>query len=183
MRYSEVPPPPGYHQLIKLGWTLELDGDPTATVRHVATPAGCVEIIHPLRGPSFWPREQPERFVAGVIRQPAELRLGGNGHFIGVRLWPWAWNRIAGMPASRFVDDWRDLGEAAPQLRTSSDAEGATAAVAAELGAPDDDALFDAILHSASVSEVAQRSGRSPRWLQRWFEREIGLPPRTYLRL
>ena len=45
------------------------------------------------------------------------------------------------------------------------------------------ESLASAILASRSVAELSRRSGRPARWLQRWFEREIGLPPRTYLRL
>ena len=43
-------------------------------------------------------------------------------------------------------------------------------------------ALGEAILTSRTVEALSAASGRSRRWLQRWFEREIGVPPRRYLR-
>ena len=40
-----------------------------------------------------------------------------------------------------------------------------------------------AIVAAATVEEMADMSGMSPRSLQRWFARNVGLPPRRYLRL
>ena len=40
-----------------------------------------------------------------------------------------------------------------------------------------------AILAAASVEEMARATGMSPRNLQRWFARHVGLPPRRYLKL
>ena len=40
-----------------------------------------------------------------------------------------------------------------------------------------------AILAAATVEEMGRGTGMSPRTLQRWFERHVGLPPRRYLRL
>lgn len=183
MRYSDVPAPPELRHWVKLAWTLELDGDASATVRHVATPDGCIEIIRRLRGRSFWKRKQPGDFVAGLIRQPAELQLSGDGIFIGVRIWPWAWNAIGSLTSPHLVDDWSALGDAAPRLCLPDDAHEMLAAVGAMLPQQSDNALVEAILASHSVAELAQRSGRSHRWLQRWFERNVGVAPGTYLRL
>jgi transcriptional regulator GlxA family with amidase domain len=44
-------------------------------------------------------------------------------------------------------------------------------------------ALGSAIIEARTVAALAETSGRSPRWLQRWFAREIGVPPRRYMRL
>ena len=40
-----------------------------------------------------------------------------------------------------------------------------------------------AILAASSVADMARDTGMSPRALQRWFARHVGMPPRRYLRL
>ena len=183
MRYAEVQPPPSLGHAIKLGWTLELDGDPDARVRHNATPDGCVELIRRLRGRSFWRGEQPESFVAGLITAPAELELSGDGRFVGIRLWPWAWNAIGAIRAPQLIDRWSDLGRAAPGLELPGDGAVAVEMLAKALSDVRQSSLYAAVLQSRSVAELAERSGRPRRWLQRWFKDNIGVSPRTYLRL
>ena len=183
MRYAEVPPPPSLRHAIKLGWTLELDGRSEECIEHSATPDGCVEVIRRLHGSSSWRCEQPETFVAGIVRTPTVLRFSGDGHFIGMRLWPWAWNALATVPSPRLVDDWRALEAAAPQLDVPPDLNHALSILGDALASFPPDPLYDAILGARSVAELSLRSGRPHRWLQRWFAQNIGTGPRTYLRL
>jgi AraC-like DNA-binding protein len=179
MDYREYPPPHVLRALLKAAWTLETGGAASDWFRHFATPDGCIELIWRLGGRSSWGEEQPPCFVAGLNTAPVELRLGGGARFLGLRFRPWAWNRFGDMPSPRLLDRWAplDLG-AAPQSP-----EEAFALVAPTLLDAGTAALGDAILASSSAHKLAERSGRPVRWLQRWFEREIGLPPRTYLRL
>jgi transcriptional regulator GlxA family with amidase domain len=43
--------------------------------------------------------------------------------------------------------------------------------------------LGRAVLAAATVADMTRGTGMSPRTLQRWFARHVGLPPRRYLRL
>lgn len=183
MHYAEVAPPISLRHAIKLGWTLTLDGGADQRVRHAAMPDGCVELIRRLRGRSFWRNEQPETFVVGATRGPADLQLSGDGSFVGIRLWPWAWNSIGHIPSAKLVDDWADLEVAAPGLELPESVEAAMRAVTQMMLTFAPVLLYEAILRSRSVAELARRSGRSHRWLQRWFNRNVGMTPRTYLRL
>lgn len=183
MDYQEISPPEALRPLVKVGWTLSAGQGPSQTIRHSATPDGCVEIIRRLAGRSSWGEDQPEAFVAGLVTRPAELELSGDSRFVAIRLWPWAWNRLASLPSPALVDRWMGLGEAAPAFVMPATVEEAFAALA---GVTLDDrtaALGSAIVEARTVHALTSATGQSPRWLQRWFAREIGVAPRRYLRL
>jgi AraC-like DNA-binding protein len=181
--YREIEPPAALRPLVKAGWSLNADGLPSATLRHAATPDGCIEIIRRLRGRSAWGAAQPESFVAGLVTSPAELELSGDSRFVGLRLWPWAWNALARIPSPRLVDRWQDLASAAPGFAMPATIEEAFAAMAPVTLDGRTAALGEAIVGSRTVEALSAASGRPRRWLQRWFEREVGVPPRRYLRL
>jgi AraC-like DNA-binding protein len=181
--YQEIDPPEALRPLVKAGLTLDAGGDASAVIRHSATPDGCVEIIRRLRGRSVWGTAQPESFVAGLATAPARLEFSGDSRFVALRLWPWAWNALAAVPSPRLIDRWQDLATALPGFAMPASIEEAFAALApAALDAPTA-ALGAAVLKSRTVEALSAASGRPRRWLQRWFEREIGVPPRRYLRL
>ena len=180
MDYREIAAPPEIAHLASCAWTLEVGDEASGWATHVATPDGCVEIIRRLNGRSIWGTEQPESFVAGLITGPAELRLSAGSRFVGLRIRPWTWNALSGTPSRHFIDGWRDLDTIAPLLALPDDP---LSLVSADLLDPTEDPLAKAIVASSSVAELVQRSDRSPRWLQRWFERVVGVPPSTYLRL
>lgn len=180
--YAETPAPPELRHLAKSAWTLSVGGDPGATLGHIATPDGCMEMIRRIHGRSRWGSEQPRAFVAGLTTQPAELTLGGNSRFVGLRVWPWAWNRIGKVHSGLLIDRWADLAKAAPDLRLPDSPVAAFALLDPDLLAEERE-LVAAILESSSVAELARRTGRPHRWLQRWFERNVGLPPRSFFRL
>lgn len=183
MDYQETSPPEALRPLVKAGWTLRASGDPSARLLHAATPDGCVEIIRRLRGRSAWGAEQPETFVAGLATRPAELELSGDSSFVALRLWPWAWNALARIRSPALVDRWADLSEAAPGFAMPATVEAAMAAMAEVRLGSESAALGTAIVEARTVEALCAASGRPRRWLQRWFEREIGVPPRRYLRL
>lgn len=180
MRYAEILPPPALAHFIKVAWTLDCDPDPAQSILHTATPDGCIEIIHRITGGSWWQGPQPAAFVAGVITRPAVLRFTGDARFVAVRLWPWAWNALAAVRSPALVDVWLPLGEAAPDL-PPPDPDNPFACITGLLGP--ETAFGSLILASKTVAELASRTGRSPRWLQRWFARNVGVSPRAYLRL
>lgn len=183
MDYCETPAPPSLSRLARASWTLATPGGPGDRFRHVATPDGCMEIIRRIRGRSSWGTEQPAQFVAGLITSPAELELSGDSRFVGLRLWPWTWARIGCIAPRLLVDRWADLAAAAPHFDMPDNAAEAFATLDPQIINRETAALVDAILDSASVSEIAGRGGRAHRSLQRWFERNVGVPPRIYLRL
>lgn len=183
MDYREFDPPNEIAHLAAAAWTLDVGNAEAGWTAHTATPDGCVEIIHRLEGCSIWRTDQPAAFVAGLITGPAQLQLSSGSRFIGLRLRPWAWNALSGTPVRDFVDNWRDLTAVAPHLCPFQSAEEALDLIPADLLTPDEAALANAIVDSASVAELVERSGRPRRWLQRWFQRNVGLPPQTYLRL
>lgn len=183
MDYQELDPPEALRPLVKAGWTLDAGGAAADILRHAATPDGCIEIIRGLRGRSAWGEAQPESFVAGLITAPAVLELSGDSRFVALRLWPWAWNALAAVPSPRLVDRWLDLAEAAPGFAMSATVEEAFAAIAPFALDPPTASLAEAIMKARTVAALCSASGRPPRWLQRRFEREIGVPPRLYLRL
>jgi AraC-like DNA-binding protein len=179
MDYREYPAPDVLRPLIKAAWTLETGGDASEWFAHIATPDGCIELIWRLEGRSIWGEEQPPCFVAGLNTAPVELSLGGRSRFLGLRFRPWAWNRFADLQSPDLLDRWSplDLG-AAPDTPETAFGLVPPGLVDAETAA-----LGHAILAASGVRDLAGRTGWPPRRLQRWFEREIGLPPRTYLRL
>jgi AraC-like DNA-binding protein len=183
MEYREIEPPEALRALVRAGWTLRAGDSPSRPLTHSAIPDGCVEIIRRLQGRSAWGGAQPECFVAGLLTRPAELELSGDSRFVALRLWPWAWNALARTPSPRLLDGWQALGEAAPGFAMPDTVEAAFAAVAGLRLEPSVARLGNAILHSRSVTGLAEASGCPRRWLQRWFAREIGVPPRRYLRL
>ena len=183
MDYAEFPAPAELRHLVKAAWTLSVGGTISDSVNHVATSDGCIEIIRRLKGRSSWDGEQPPVFVAGLTTRPAVLRLSGASEFIGLRLWPWTWNAISQVNSREIIDRWADLAIAAPDFTMPDNAADAFAAIDPRSVEPASDRIIDAILKSATVNEIAGRSGRSPRALQRWFERHVGVAPRIYLRL
>jgi len=183
MDYAEIPAPVELRHLVKTAWTLSVGGEISDCIDHVATSDGCMEIIRRLQGRSSWDGNQPPVFVAGLTIHPAKLQLSGASEFVGLRLWPWTWNAIGRVNSRELIDRWADLATAAPDFTMPDNAPDAFATIAPQLLDPAIVPLIDVVLSATSVSELAERSGRSHRYLQRWFERHVGVAPRVYLRL
>jgi AraC-like DNA-binding protein len=172
MDYRELPPPPELEGLIKVRWTLAGSGTPGEWIAQQAVPDGCVEIITRLTGRSRWAAEQPARFAVGLIERPEGFEISGDARFEAVRLWPWAWSLIGDCPLEELRGRWLSYGGSGwDEIETRLTPE-------SELGA-----IGRAILAGATVEEMVRGTGMSPRTLQRWFARHVGLPPRRFLRL
>lgn len=172
MDYREYPPPPALEGLIKVRWTLAGHGGGDTWIAQQAVPDGCVEVITRLAGRSRWEGEQPARFAVGLADGPAEFEISGDACFEAIRLWPWAWPLIGDRPLTALRGRWLpydgpDIGAVETRL-------------AGETGLA---ATGRAILGAATVEAMGRTTGMSPRTLQRWFARHVGLPPRRYLRL
>ena len=88
--YQEISPPEALRPLVKAGWTLRAGSAASLTIRHAATPDGCVEIIRRLEGRSSWGNAQPETLRGGArhpsgrtgaqrrfpVRRPSTLAVG-----------------------------------------------------------------------------------------------------------
>jgi AraC-like DNA-binding protein len=172
MDYREFPPPPELEGLIKVRWTLSGNGAADEWLAQQAVPDGCVEIIARLAGRSRWDGDQPARFAVGLIDRPEGFEISGDARFEAVRLWPWAWSLIGDRLLPELRGRWLPY-EGAP----FEEIEQRLAA------APELAAIGRAILAAATVEEMVRGTGMSPRTLQRWFARHVGLPPRRYLRL
>lgn len=172
MDYREYPPPPALEGLVKVRWTLAGDGAPDDWRAHQAVPDGCVELITRLAGRSRWAGDQPERFAVGLIERPEGFEISGDARFEAVRLWPWAWPLIGDRPLTALRGRWLPYeGGSFEEIERRLAGE-------TELAATGRD-----ILAAATVAEMVRFTGMSPRTLQRWFARQVGLPPRRYLRL
>ncbi len=182
MDYRETEPPEPLRPFVKAAWSLDAGGAAGDWLSHSATPDGCVDIIRRLAGASAWGGAQPAAFVAGLVTMPAELRLGGDSRFIALRIWPWTWNAIARLRSPLLVDRWAELGHAAPDFDMPDTVERAFEALAERLRGRRPPDFAAAILGADSPADLSRRAACPPRALQRWFEREIGVPPRTYLR-
>ncbi|OYX48591.1 MAG: hypothetical protein B7Y97_10725 [Sphingomonas sp. 32-66-10] len=182
MDYRETPPPPGLDGFVAAIWTLDVGGAPGDWVPHEAVPDGCIELIRRHAGRSVWRTEQPPLFVTGLALRPAALRFSGDARFTAIRLWPWGWHALGGSRCADFADDWQGIAEDSPfaALLPGDGAHPArlTAAFAGQPPHP-----IDLIRQVEGVGALARRSGLSPRQIQRIFAREIGMPPRSYLRL
>lgn len=178
MEYVEHPVPRPLHGFVSALWTLECHGTADERLTHEATPDGCVELIRRTRGESSWGRDQPPVFVTGLSEAPVSLAFSGDARFIGLRLWPWAWNLLGDPASPALADDWHDAADLGWLVEAPS-ADAALDAFAVHALHP----FAEAALSAASVGEIARRTGTSHRQVQRWFEREVGMPPRRYLRL
>ena len=179
MDYREFAAPEALRHLVKLGWTLTVPRDRPKWVTHIATPDGCMEIIHRLEGRSKWGSDQPASFVAGMISRPAELRLSPGSRFVALRIWPWTWRALTGQPPAELTDRWARF-DLLPVTNSIDELfEGLLPVQSVGPPAP----LVESLLASPSCREASARTGLSPRSLQRWFDRNVGVPPRTYLRL
>ncbi len=179
MDYAELPLPPALDGLVATVWTLA--ADQPGWVEHEATPDGCIELIRRSAGRSAWRRDQPEYFATGLSAHPIRFGFSGDARFTAIKLWPWAWHALGGAPCPGFADDWIPL---APDSALTALLNGDPVAnLGKALSGTTLPLLARTILVSDSVGEIGARTGMPPRRLQRIFARELGMAPRTYLRL
>lgn len=181
MDYAELPLPPALDGLVAAVWTAAVPAG-SGWVHQEAAPDGCVELIRRHSGQSVWRTAQPALFATGLNTEPVKLRLGAGARFTGIKLWPWAWHALGGPICTGFFDRWVEIaGDSPLAALLPEDASAVPVRLeAAFAGMPRP--KLAAVLGAASVGEIGARLGLSPRALQRRFAREIGLPPRQYLR-
>lgn len=178
MDYREHAPAPEQAGLIKTFWTLEGGGAAGEWIAQQATPDGCVELIRRLAGRSRWDGDQPEFFAVGLVGTPTSFAISGDSRFAAVRLWPWAWPLLSPIPLADLWGRWLPFTH--PLLDALPDFDAAARLLPAPAAL---NALGLALTGADTVAAMGAASGMSPRTLQRWFARNVGLPPRHYLRL
>jgi AraC-like DNA-binding protein len=178
MDYREHAPAPALAGLIKAFWTLEGGGGAGEWIGQQATPDGCVEIIRRLAGRSRWDGDQPERFAVGLVGTPTAFAISGDSHFAAIRLWPWAWPLLSPIPLADLWGRWIPFAHPMLEALPNFDAAARMLPAAEAL-----DAIGRALTAAGSVAAMSRATGMSARTLQRWFARNVGLPPRNYLRL
>lgn len=193
---------------VRCVWTLT---GPAASERapQPVVPDGCMELIlnfgdpfdrHRLDG-SFVER-QPLDLIVGPSTGPAVIVPTGAVDLIGVRLQPWGAAALLGIEPAALRDallpmrdvngavassmasvrDGHDVSDRLQRLRSALEP------LATRAKAPDPAlraviALLDTTQPTSSVRDVAARVGRSVRWVQRGFEREVGLSPKMVGRI
>lgn len=170
MDYREHPPASQLEGLVKTFWSLDAGGATGDWIDQQATPDGCVEIIRRHAGRSRWDGAQPDSFAVGLIDAPTGFSISGDSRFTGIRLWPWAWPLVGAIPLAEMWGRWLPFD---PPVDVEARLE----------AAPELAAIGGALIAAHSVGAMGAAAGMSPRALQRWFARHVGLPPRRYLRL
>ncbi len=182
MHYAELPLPAALDGLVAAVWTASIPEGKAEWIEQEAVPDGCIELIRRHAGRSFWRREQPALFATGLATVPATLRFGPGARFTAIKLWPWAWHALGGAPCPSFADGWIAIED--PVLASLIDNEAAIPKRLVDtFRGIEPSPVSRAVLRSDTVADIARRSGLSHRALQRHFAREIGMPPRSYLRL
>lgn len=181
MDYAELPLPPSLDGLVAAVWTAAVP-EGGGWVDYEAAPDGCIELIRRHAGQSIWRSPQPPLFATGLNTEPVKLQLGAGARFTGIKLWPWAWHALGGPDCTNFFDRWVEIGEDSPLAKLLPEkADSVPTLIEAAFGQLPWPALAE-VLGAGGVAEIGARLGLNPRALQRLFAREIGLPPRQYLR-
>ncbi|MHA7819448.1 MAG: helix-turn-helix domain-containing protein [Erythrobacter sp.] len=180
MDYREFGVPEDLSPFVRAIWRLSGEASPGERLAFDAMPDGCVELIYRSAGTSNWNGAQPRIFVAGICTRPARLRFSGDAEFVGVRLWPWAWNRLGGPVAPSFHDRWLPVGA---HRASPFEGDDMTANLRGAFAGLLPDPIGRHVPTARSTGEVAEASGRNHRAIQRWFRSEIGMAGRQYFRL
>jgi AraC-like DNA-binding protein len=184
MLYAEHVLPPPLGLLAPSVWTLAPGAESPAWIDHEATPDGCIEIIRRHSGRSAWRQAQPELFATGLSAAPIRFGFSGDASFTAVKLWPWAWEALGGVPCPSFADGWIPLDEGHPLAPLlAGDAARVAQSIADAIRFIVPPPIAGPILTASSVEALQRTSGLAPRRLQRWFAVHIGMAPRSYLRV
>jgi AraC-like DNA-binding protein len=203
--YAEVRPPE-LNDVIRCVWTLRgpaVSGAPPEPI----VPDGSVEVLinlgdtmeHRLDSGDF---ESQDRVVmAGQGTRPIVVRPTGRIEMIGIRLQPWASRAVIDLPSYELRDQIHALGG---PVRTTFDS---LACEVADI--PDDTNRLDAVVRRLSrvarrgdahigraavgmvreaetfpsVRQLAARIGVTMRTIQRVFANDVGMSPKTLLRI
>ena len=202
MRYAEFAPSPRFAAIVERYWILEGRG---SGVPEPILPDGRTELIFHFGAPFRHHRTdgtsepQPEAIFAGQITGPVFLSHESAG-VAAIRLRPAAARAVLGMPASGLTGELAPLDAifAASSRLAGRLAEAGSDAMriavleewleARQIGdpRPEVEAAVAAILSTggaAPVETLIALTGLSRRQLERAFQHEVGLPPKSLARI
>ena len=189
VRYTELPPPPDLAGMVHCFWELRTVTDLPQDFLYHALPDACVNLLFNRLAPT----------IAGVTAlhtTATTLNLGTVFHYVGVQLYPGAWqgnrnelvNRYVGTPyegALPLVDtnhqlaglDFGAMTHQLAQLVRWCVAEGLV--VANPLTAR----ILSRLHAISTVADMAALVGLSPRQLQRTLKQQTGFAPHDLLKV
>jgi len=203
VRYAEYLPSPRLHTLVERFWLLE--GVAPADADAIL-PDGRIELVFHYEG-SFWrlvddggPVKQPDALLVGQMVAPVVLAPRGRTGVAAIRLRPAAARTLLRFPLSevsgRFVDLDGVLPGVAALRQRLADADGDPARLAAleawliaaacPAPRPTLAAAVALILQSggqAPIDTLTRATGVSARHLERQFQDDVGLSPKTLARI
>lgn len=205
--YAELKPPAPLDRFVRLVWSLELDGGTPGEPQPII-PDGCPELVLNFADPFVrrWgnARERQSRMlVAGQITRSVLVEPQGRIFLVGVRLHPWAFRPLLEVPALELRDHILPMSDVAPRRlhdglavvapsttaqATARQVMSALTAYVAAVDVPNQLArrAVRSLLTAGqplSVRQLASACGRSARQIQRAFRDELGLSPRTFIRI
>lgn len=200
VRYEERPPPPDLAWAVECFWEAE---GPAGGVERIV-PDGCPELVVQLGGTMLAAddgaalRAQPRALLVGQRSRALRVSPGEPFRTLAVRLRPGALGAVLRGQAGELTDGWAPLEDLfGPEGRSlvgrlEEETEPGTRRSALEAfvrrrlsGARRTGRLELALasLRSArgrvTVRALREATGASERWLERAFQREVGLAPRT----
>jgi AraC-like DNA-binding protein len=203
MKYTEFLPGPDLVSIVERFWLLE---GPATGVPDAIIPDGRIELIVHYAG-TFWrhrpdaaPIRQPSLLIVGQMIEPVVLAPEGHSGIAAVRLKPAGARAVLGFAASEVAGRFVELDAVFPAARDLID----------RLAAARDDAVrvrtleawlrrivrtapraqvetaVTAIVQSggrASIDRIAARAGLGLRQIERQFDEDVGLGPKTFARI
>jgi AraC-like DNA-binding protein len=204
MRYREHAPPPRLAPYVRCIWTLRGEPDMSAGGDPVL-PDGCVEIVlnfgdrfrRHLDGGGV--ERQPRALIAGQLTRSVAIEPEGAIDLLGIRFHPWGAAPFLRVPAGEMRDRFFGLGEAGSiesALKRVGDSDDGDERVALAISA-----LLEHVARARtpraplpryvglvssgidSVRIVAATLGTTVRTVQHAFHHEVGMSPKTLMRI
>jgi AraC-like DNA-binding protein len=202
MRYAEYPPSARCARLVERFWILE---GQAAGVPDAIIPDGRIELIVHCSG-TFWRHaegavtRQPASLLVGQMTGPAVLAPEGVAGVAAIRLRSAAARTLLGFSLAEIAERFVDLEAVFPSIarlrQQLAEAQADAQRIAAlegwllERACPDPcapiEAAVDTILRSggrASIDQLAALTGLGIRQIERQFQQDVGLSPKTFSRI
>jgi AraC-like DNA-binding protein len=208
VHYRELRPRPPLDRFLECFWFVDAVAPPSESPPERIVPDGCPEMIVHL-GERFEKVEedgrrmlQPRSFLVGALTRSIHVKPAGRVRTMGVRFRPFGLSAFAEMPMQELTDEttsladvWKGaagrLEEALAEAKTDEErARRAERFLLDRLRQGRVDLAIEGcvseILRARGQSRMeplAQRTGLSPRQLERRFKTAVGIPPKSLARI